>query len=60
MLPALLAIQRFGCQSTYTRFFQGFTSAGKNLATFRPESRSWFGHKWVERKAQCQPRRRPR
>lgn len=36
MLPALLAIQRFGSQSTYSRFFQGFNSAGKNLATFRP------------------------
>ncbi|MCP5527095.1 MAG: transposase [Verrucomicrobiales bacterium] len=30
MLPALLAIQRIGSQSTFTRFFQGFTSAGKN------------------------------
>jgi hypothetical protein len=36
MLPALLAIQRIGSQSTFTRFFQGFPSAGKNLATFRP------------------------
>ena len=36
MLPALLAIQRIGSQSSFTRFFQGFTSAGKNLATFRP------------------------
>ncbi len=36
LLPALLAIQRIASQSTYTRFFQGFTSAGKNLATFRP------------------------
>jgi hypothetical protein len=36
MLPALLAIQRIGSQSTFTRFFQGFTSAGKNLATFGP------------------------
>lgn len=36
MLPALLAIQRIGSQSSFTRFFQGFTSAGQNLATFRP------------------------
>lgn len=35
LLPPLLQIQRFGHQSTYTRFFQGFASAGKNLATFR-------------------------
>jgi len=36
MLPAIFAIQRLGSQSSFTRFFQGFTSAGKNLATFRP------------------------
>jgi hypothetical protein len=36
MLPDLLAIQRVGSQSSFTRFFQGFTSAGKNLRTFRP------------------------
>lgn len=36
MLPALLAIQRIGSQSSFTRFFQGFTSLGANLATFRP------------------------
>jgi len=36
MLPILLAIQRMGSQSSFTRFFQGFSSAGKNLATFRP------------------------
>jgi hypothetical protein len=36
VLPVLLAIERIGSQSTFTRFFQGFTSAGKNLATFRP------------------------
>lgn len=36
MLPVLLAIQRIGSQSSFTRFFQGFTTAGKNLATFRP------------------------
>lgn len=35
LLPPLLQVQRFGHQSTYTRFFQGFTSAGQNLATFR-------------------------
>ena len=36
MLPDLLAIQCVGSQSSFTRFFQGFTSAGKNLGTFRP------------------------
>lgn len=36
MLPQLLAIQCVGSQSSFTRFFQGFTSAGKNLSTFRP------------------------
>jgi hypothetical protein len=36
MLPELLAIQRVGSQSSFTRFFQGFTSAGRNLSTFRP------------------------
>jgi hypothetical protein len=34
MLPVLLAIERIGSQSTLTRFFQGFRTAGKNLATF--------------------------
>lgn len=36
MMPALLGIKRVPSQSTFTRFFQGFTSAGKNLACFRP------------------------
>jgi hypothetical protein len=36
MLTQLLGIERIGSQSTLTRFFQGFTSAGSNLATFRP------------------------
>ena len=36
MLAKLLAITRVGSQSSFTRFFQGFTSAGTNLATFRP------------------------
>lgn len=36
MLPELLAIQRVGSQSSFTRLFQGFTSAGQNLNTFRP------------------------
>lgn len=36
MLPALLAIKRIGSQSSFTRFFQRFNSAGQNLATFRP------------------------
>jgi hypothetical protein len=35
MLPALLAIKRIGSQSSFTRFFQGFNTAGKNLGTFR-------------------------
>lgn len=35
MLPTLLGIERIGSQSSYTRFFQGFKSAGANLATFR-------------------------
>lgn len=35
MMPALLGIKRVPSQSTLTRFFQGFTSAGKNLACFR-------------------------
>jgi hypothetical protein len=36
MMPELLGIKRVPSQSTFTRFFQGFTSAGKNLACFRP------------------------
>jgi len=36
MMPALLGIKRVPSRSTFTRFFQGFTSAGKNLACFRP------------------------
>ena len=36
MLSELLAIQWVGSQSSFTRFFQGFTSAGKNLGAFRP------------------------
>lgn len=36
MVPELLGIKRVPSQSTFTRFFQGFTSAGKNLACFRP------------------------
>jgi hypothetical protein len=36
LLPKLLAIRCVGSQSSFTRFFQGFTSAGKNLSTFRP------------------------
>jgi hypothetical protein len=36
LMPALLGIKRVPSQSTFTRFFQGFTSAGKNLACFRP------------------------
>jgi hypothetical protein len=36
MMPAMLGIKRVPSQSTFTRFFQGFTSAGQNLACFRP------------------------
>ena len=36
MLATLLGIERIGSQPSFTRFFQGFSSAGKNLATFRP------------------------
>ena len=36
MMPELLGIKRVPSQSTVTRFFQGFSSAGKNLACFRP------------------------
>lgn len=36
MLPTLLEIERIGSQSSYSRFFQDFQSAGTNLATFRP------------------------
>jgi hypothetical protein len=36
MMPDLLGIKRIPSQSTLSRFFQGFSSAGKNLACFRP------------------------
>src|SRR5450759_1151504 len=36
LMPELLGIQRVPSQSTFTRFFQGCTSAGQNLACFRP------------------------
>lgn len=36
MMPDMLGIKRVPSQSTFTRFFQGFTSAGSNLACFRP------------------------
>jgi Transposase DDE domain group 1 len=36
MLAPLLAIQAIASQSAFSRFFQHFTSAGQNLATFRP------------------------
>ena len=36
MMAELLGIKRVPSQSTLTRFFQGFTSAGKNLSCFRP------------------------
>jgi len=36
MLAPLLAIRGIASQSAFSRFFQRFTSAGQNLATFRP------------------------
>lgn len=36
MLPEKLAIRCVGSQSSFTRFFQGFTRAGKNLSPFGP------------------------
>jgi hypothetical protein len=36
MLPVLLAIQRIGSQSSFTRFFQRFKNMGQNAAVFRP------------------------
>ena len=36
MLPVLLAIDRIGSQSSFTRFFQRFKSMGQNTAVFRP------------------------
>lgn len=36
LLAPLLAIQAIASQSAFSRFFQRFTSAGQNLATFRP------------------------
>src|ERR1051326_1064919 len=49
MLPVLLAIQRIGSQPSYTRFFQGFTSAGKNLSTFGPLW-GWCMERWPSRR----------
>jgi hypothetical protein len=36
MLPVLLAIERIGSQSSFTRFFQRFKNMGQNAAVFRP------------------------
>ena len=36
LLPVLLGIKRVASQSVLSRFFQGFSSAGRNLACFRP------------------------
>ena len=36
MVPELLGIQRVASQSVLSRFFQGFSSPGRNLACFRP------------------------
>ena len=36
LLPALLGIKRVASQSVLSRFFQGFRSAGRKLACFRP------------------------
>jgi hypothetical protein len=36
MVPELLGIRRVASQSSLSRFFAGFTSAGTNLRSFRP------------------------
>jgi Transposase DDE domain group 1 len=36
LVPELLGIKRVASQSVLSRFFQGFTSAGRNRACFRP------------------------
>jgi len=36
MVPAMLGIKRVASQSTLSRFFQGFTGPGVNLACFQP------------------------
>jgi hypothetical protein len=36
MVPEMLGIKRVPSQSTLSRFFQGFSSAGRNQACFRP------------------------
>jgi hypothetical protein len=36
LLAPLLAIERIGSQSSFSRFFQGFTGAGANLRCFGP------------------------
>ena len=36
LVPELLGIRRVASQSTFSRFFQGFKGAAKNLACFRP------------------------
>ena len=35
LVPEMLGIKRVASQSVFSRFFQGFTSAGRNLACFR-------------------------
>jgi Transposase DDE domain group 1 len=39
LMPPLLGIKRVASQSVLSRFFQGFCSAGRNLACFRPQFR---------------------
>ena len=36
LVPELLGIKRVASQSSLSRFFAGFTSAGTNLRCFRP------------------------
>jgi len=36
MVPEMVGIKRVASQSVLTRFFQGFSSAGRNLSCFRP------------------------
>ena len=35
MVPEMVGIKRVASQSVLTRFFQGFSSAGRNLGCFR-------------------------
>ena len=43
LVPQMLGIKRVASQSVLSRFFQGFRSAGRNLACFRPQFRWCLG-----------------